>query len=485
MIDKLLDIGNKIVKHAEKLGADESEAYLYVENLTFVQYIGGIVATRGGTSKGVKASFFRLLEPWIKRKGIPIMKTGVKAGVGIRTVINKSIGFTSVSSIEEKDTLKAVEEAIHIAKIRPPDPNWKSLPDPKKPVAQSGIFDQKIAEADPTQVLSLSAESCISAADVDKRISQVLTMIQTAAFHGAIVNSRGIEVGDKGTVFAGGCGAKAKVGSEEVSGDESFFSRRFVEDLREVGTSASRRTIECLGGTQLEEKLSAPVVFENVSFGELFELMLSSSLSALNVQEERSRLKGKIDELIAKESVTIVDDGTLPEGLHTTLADDEGVPRQRTCVVEKGILKSFLYDNYSAKREGCESTGNASRRVWFGPAPFAVQPRVTLSNLVLESRKGSLQDLIAEVQDGTLVKGSMMGVLHSNLVTGDFSVTATNAFRIKNGQVAYPLKPCSVGGNFYESLKSITAIGNDSKCCGFIGRVICPSTVVDKLTVSA
>jgi PmbA protein len=485
MIDKLLDIGNKIVKQAEKLGAEESEAYLYVENLTFVQYIGGIVATRGGTFKGAKASFYRLLEPWIKRKGIPVMKTGVKAGVGVRTVINKSVGFASVSSTEEQNTLKAVEEAINIAKIRPPDPNWRSLPDPKKPNGNSGVFDQKIVDADPAQLLSSSAECCISAADFDKRISQAMGLIQTAVIYNGIVNSRGIEVGDKGTAFAGGCGTKAKVGAEEVSSDESLFSRRSVEDLNEIGTSASRRTIECLGGKRLEEKLSSPVVFENNTFGELFGLMLSSSASALNVQEERSRYKGKIGELVADEDITIIDDGTLPEGFHTSLADDEGTPRQRTQVIEKGTLKSFLYDNYSAKREGRESTGNGSRRVWLGAAPFAVQPRVSPSNLVLESRKGSLQDLVAEVQDGILVKGSMMGVLHSNFVTGDFSVTATNAFRIKNGQIAYPLKPCSVGGNFYESLKSITAIGSDMECCGFIGNVICPSIIVGKLMVSA
>jgi len=485
MIDRLLDIGNKIVEHAEKLGADESEAYLYVENLTLVKYIGGIVATRGGTFKGVKASLFRLVEPWIKKKGITFMKNGVKAGVGIRTVINKSVGFTSVSSIEEKTTLKAVEEAIHIAKIRPPDPNWKSLPDPKKPAAQSGIFDQKVVDADPAQVLSLSAECCVSASDFDKRIMNVTSGVQTGVVYSAIVNSRGIEAGDKGTAFVGLVMTKAKDGSDEVTSAESLFSRRFVEDPREIGTSASRRSIECLGGKRLEGKALGSVVFENVSFSEMFELMLSSSVSAINVQEERSRYKGKIGEQIAKEDITVTDHGTLSGGFNTTSTDDEGVPRQKTQVIEKGILKSFLYDNYSAKREGRESTGNANRRAMFGPAPYAIQPRVGPSNLVLESEKGSLQDLISEVQEGILVKGSMMGVMHSNFVTGDFSVTALNVFKIKNGQLTYPLKPCSVSGNFHDSLKSIVAIGSDGRCCGFTGNVVCPSVVVEKLTISA
>lgn len=485
MIEELLNIGSKAIRHAEKLGADEAEAYLSAENVTSIKYVGGIVATRG-PSKGVKAKIVRLLEPWLKKKGIIFMNRGVKAGVGVRAVIDKSSGFASVSSIEEKSVLKAVEEAINIAKIRPPDPNWKSLPDPKKPTGTGGIFDQKLVDMDPAQVLSLSAECCVAAADFDKRVTQAISGVWAMTSYVGVVNSRGVEVGNKGTLFVGFIEAKAREGDDEVSSSEQIFSRRFVDDIQELGVNASERAVACLSGKKLDGTVEYPVIFENRALSNLFAFMLAHNASAFNVQEERSKYKGKISELVADKKVSVVDDGTLRDGFNTTLIDDEGVPRQRTPIIERGVLKSFIYDNYSAKRESCESTGNASRRRAFGSAPFSTQPRVSPSNLMLEPRRGKIEDLICEVNDGILVKTSLMGVIHSNAVTGDFSVTATNTFRIKNGEVKHPLKPCTIGGNFHEALKIVEMIGNDPRTCGFFaGGVTCPSIVVERLTVSA
>jgi PmbA protein len=89
--------------------------------------------------------------------------------------------------------------------------------------------------------------------------------------------------------------------------------------------------------------------------------------------------------------------------------------------------------------------------------------------------------LISELKDGVLVKGSLIGALHSNVITGDFSVTADNAFKIENGEFAFPLKPCTVAGNLYEALNHVIAIGNDSKN---FENSTCPSIIVDKIVVS-
>lgn len=173
-------------------------------------------------------------------------------------------------------------------------------------------------------------------------------------------------------------------------------------------------------------------------------------------------------------AVTIIDDGTLPDGFGTSKFDDEGVLKQKTPVIEKGVLTSFLYDNYAAKREKKESTGNANRlgRV---TAACANQPAINQSNLILQPNKGSLQDLIGELREGVLVKG------HSNVVTGDFSVTAGNAFKIENGEMASPIKPCTVAGNLYEALNNVVAVGNNLKT---FGNIVCPSLIIDKIVVS-
>ncbi|MEM3824733.1 MAG: TldD/PmbA family protein [Candidatus Bathyarchaeia archaeon] len=476
----LLEIGNKALKHAQKLGADEVEIFLYIENQTVIQFVSGIFASRSGALRGLKGTFVRMAEPWIKRKGLPKITSGIKAGVGVRAIVEKAIGFSSVSSIEEKRVLEAAEEATRTAKIRPPDPNWVSLPEKKSPCGENGVFDKKIMEADVEELLELCAGGCVSIGDFDKRIVQAMGSISTSTLTKAVVNTNGVEAFDKGTVFGAYFSAKAKSGTEEASSWDFLISRRYTEDLQPIALNASRRVIESLGKKILPQKYVGPVVFENQSWNELFSAIFAHGISALNVQENRSVYKGKLGTQVAKESVSITDDGTLPEGIGTSKFDDEGVPKQKTPIIEKGVLTNILYDNYAAKREKRESTGNASR-MGRATAAYANQPMIRPSNLIFQPDKGSLQDLISELKDGVLIKGSLIGAFHSNVVTGDFSVTADNAFKIENGEVAFPLKPCTVAGNFYEALNHVIAVGNDSK---MFENFVCPSIIVDKIVVS-
>lgn len=480
-MDTLLSIGEKAVKHAEKLGMDEAEIFLYRENFTSVKFIGGIFASRGKAVKGLKGILVRIAEPWIKKKGMPIVTSGIRAGVGVRAVIKKAIGFSSVSSLEEEKVLDAVEEAVKIAKVRPPDPNWKSLAEPEKPKGKGGIFDKKIESLDAEELLGLCADCCVAAGDYDKRITQAMIAINAAAISFGIVNTRGIEASDNGTLFTAFMGVKAKSGDEEVSSEDLLFSRSYTENLQPMAVNVSKRAIECLGKRALPEKHIGPVVFENISWSQLFTAIFTYGISALNVQENRSALKGKVGKKIASEMISVIDDGELPDGIGTFRIDDEGVPKQKTLIVEKGVLKGFLYDNYSAKREKRKSTGNASRQRLYGTPAYANQPSISPSNLILMPGRGELDDLISEVEDGVLVKGSLIGAFHSNVVTGDFSVTAEKAFKIENGEIAYPLKACTVAGNLYEALNSVIAIGSDSK---YFMNSICPSIVVDKVVVS-
>ena len=486
-MEELLRVGNKAAKQAQKLGADEAEIFLYIENQASVKFVGGIFASRGGAVKGIKGSLMRIAEPWIKKKGLPIITSGTRAGVGVRATIKKAIGFSSVSSIEEKKVLGAVEEAVKIAKIRPPDPNWVSLPEPKKPTGQYGIFDKKISDLEIEKMLDLCVDCCITAGDFDKRIMQVMAMISAASVSFGIVNTQGIDVHDRGTFFFTNVGTKAKFEDEEVSSGDFLKSRTFTEDLRSIALSASEKTIECLDKKPLPEKYVGPVVFENTSWNQLFSIIFTSGISALNVQENRSVYKGKIGKQVAKENISVVDDGTLPDGFGTSKIDDEGAPKQKTSIIEKGVLYNLLYDNYAAKREKRESTGNASRQTFFGAAAYANQPTIMPSNLVFKPGKGNLEELVSEIKEGVLVKGSLIGALHSNRVTGDFSVTADNAFKIEHGEVVYPLKPCTVAGNLYDALNSVVVTGDDLKSFGipiYFANVMCPSVVIEKIVVS-
>jgi PmbA protein len=409
-----------------------------------------------------------------------MISSGQKAGVGIRSVVNKAVGFSSVSSIEEKKALEAAEGATKIAKIRPPDPNWSSLPDAKTPTGEGGIYDKRILELEIEALLESCSGCCVAIGDFDKRIIQAMAMITATSASFATINTNGVEALDRRTDLTGFFTAKAKSGAEEVSSGEELISREYSEDFYSLATNASRRTIECLGKKPLPEKYVGEVLFENVSWNELFSVIFPSGISALNVQENRSVYKGKIGSQVAKEALSIADEGTLPKGFGTTKIDDEGVPRQKTPIIEKGVLSRVLYDNYTAKRESRESTGNASRQ-WGSGSAYANQPMIRPSNLLISPGAGGFNDVLRQIGNGILVKGSLTGASHSNVITGDFSVNASNAFKVENGHVAYPLRPCTIAGNLYEALNSVTAIGNDTRSFRI---VLCPSLIIDKIVVS-
>ncbi len=480
-MEQLVEIGKKAMDHAQGLGIDEAEIYLYTEKQISSKFVGGIFASRGGAVKGLKGTFARIAESWIKKKGLPIIRSGVKAGVGIRAIANKATGFSSVSSIAEKQVLEAVEEAIKIAKIRPPDPNWGALPEPEEPSHQRATFDEKVSGLDVEETLGMCVDCCVAGGDFDKRITNAMSMVLVASTSFAVVNTRGVEAFDRGTVFAAFADFKAKASGDEVSAGDFIYSRTLVKDLHPFAVSVAKRAVECLGRKALPEKYVGPVIFENTSWNELFTSIFTYGVSASNVQENRSVYKGRVGEKVADEKVSVVDDGTLPDGLGTAGTDDEGVPRQKTSVIEKGVLSSFLHNNYSAKRDNVKSTGNASRQRAFGSVAYANQPVISPSNLILTPGKGDLNALLGEVRNCVLVKGSLVGSSHSNAVTGDFSVTAGTAFKVENGAVAYALKPCTVAGNLYDSLYAIIALGNDLKT---YGNVICPSVAIDKVVVS-
>lgn len=228
---------------------------------------------------------------------------------------------------------------------------------------------------------------------------------------------------------------------------------------------ACEKAISCLKVEKLKAK-TVDVILTPYALEELFTYTLFLALSAENVHRGKSPYVGKIDQKVASEKLTIIDDGTLPQGLITRKMDDEGVPMQRKILIEKGILKGFLYDNYYAKIEGKESTGNAFRRGGASDLP-SIQP----TNFIVCEGDYSNQEIIQETKFGLFVDG-FQGAHSSNPETGEFSVVATPAWIVKNGELT-AVRGVMLAGNVYELLKKIVAIGKEKKQVGrFISAYI-------------
>ena len=200
---------------------------------------------------------------------------------------------------------------------------------------------------------------------------------------------------------------------------------------------------------------------------------LINAVRADSVQRGQSPFKGKIGEKVASENLTIYDDGLYPSGMRTWLFDGEGVPHQKTPIIEKGILKNFLYDNYSAKKEGKESTGNASR------AGYLSTPGIDTTNFHIMPGTTSAEDMLKQVDDGLIIY-YLQGAHSSNPISGEFSVVATPAWKIKNGEIAYASRGVMLAGNIFEVLKNISVVGSNERQ---MGGLIAPWLEVEDVRV--
>jgi len=152
----------------------------------------------------------------------------------------------------------------------------------------------------------------------------------------------------------------------------------------------------------------------------------------------------------------------------------ECVPTSKKVLIDKGVLKTFVYDSYTAYREGKESTGNAMRR------SFESLPEPSTVNIVIESTTNKdVHGLLGEIDKGVYIAGFTMGSHLTDPLRGTFSITSLNAFYVENGDIKYPLKSVTAGGNFFELLKNVISVGSDYRLIR-LGKI--PSILVDKIT---
>lgn len=447
--DELSSLADLGVKKAKVKGAEESEVFISNIDTLSISIKTNVVEAR----------------------------QGISLGLGIRVVLNGKVGFAATSGIEEKKIDRTIQEAIDVARIRPLDPKFTHLADPISIPSRDGIIDNKVLEFSETDALEEVNTLSKTAFEYDKRVKALFggVGVQKGVF--AVANSRGIADFSMGAFMGGGVYLTAIDNGKQKTGSESIDSRKLA-DFHEVGSKAAQRAIRMLESKPLGKSFRTTVVWENVAISPLLKGMLNAASSARNVQEGKSFFKGKLGQRVASDVFTVVDDGQLPEGLLTFKTDSEGIPSQTTTLLEEGALKNYIYDSYSALQENRRSTGNAGRG-W--PEPFLSTPNVLTSNLVLKSGKKDLDGLISGVGEGVLVTDFIMGAGHANVITGEFSVVAPNAFMIENGEVKRPLEPLTIAGNFFHSLKNIEQVGSDSRITS-IGKI--PSLIIKDLTVS-
>ena len=269
---------------------------------------------------------------------------------------------------------------------------------------------------------------------------------------GAVVSSKGIRVAgrDSGayvtaSVIAGG-DDETQIGfGYSVDRDPAKL------DLELASAMAVDRATRILGA--IKPKTERLTVVLDPMVTSQFLGIIGATLSGEAVLKGRSLFTDRMNDVVAAATITLIDDPTNPLAFTATESDGEGLATRRNVLIDQGRLQRFVHNSYSGRRLGTVSTGNAVRG-------YSSTPGAGTIALSLVPGKRSQAELIAGIDNGVLIQG--VSGLHSgvNTVSGDFS-TGADGLRIRNGELAEPLREFTIGSTLQRMLLDVLEVGGD------------------------
>ncbi len=422
----LIDICSYAVEEALKQKADEAEAF---------------------------ATFDKEAEVFLENSDLKQVKSHRKGSIGVRVFVKKSLGFASVNSLEKEKVLDAVSKAIKIAAVCPKD-RHNVLPEKSKVHMLRGIHDSNAEGFEPADATKCAIELLNVARSYDPRVSVDSGTFSSSVITRALCNSNDAELGEKISVFSWSIMGMAIDGNDVSNFDFQFDSTHLVKKIdvtaasegfaKSVVRSLDAKKIDSLKGTML---LSPNAVYE------LVQDVITFAINSDNVQKGTSRFAAMLGRKVASNKLTVVDDATFVEGLGAESFDREGLAHKKNLIINKGILKRYIYNTYTARKGRTKSTGNAS-------GGTTSPPSVGYTNIIFESGKHSLGSIVKEIRKGVMINRFSGNV---NPVNGDFSGVVKGGHLIQNGSITTPVKEVMVAGNIFDALRNISALSRERR----------------------
>jgi PmbA protein len=449
-LQDLLELGDRVIKTAMARGATVAECVM-----------------RSGAEMSAKV---RLGEP-------ELVEEAGHRSAGLRLMKGKQVASTSTSDLTEAGIERFIADAIELVELAQQDP-FAGPADPKllcDPATGPDLelYDPAGGAVTAAQAIQMATRGETVARDFDPRItnSEGATFGRTAG-GSAVVLSSGFRATHKGSY--------ASLSVVPVAADEGgknrrgyhWSAKRFLAEMdspEDVGREAARRTVRKLGAKTVET-CEVPVVFDPDAARSILGLLAGCVMGSA-IWRKSSYLVGREGSRVASDLITVVDDPLLKRAPGSRPYDGEGLASRKNVVVEKGMLRMYLCDSYSARKLGRESTASASRGGGAGVGP-------STSNFILTPGTDSNEAIVKGTKRGLYVT-EMMG-FGFNAVTGDFSRGAAG-FWIENGEIAFPVSEVTISLNVDDLWQRIDAVGNDLDTRS---STVAPTFRVSKMTVA-
>ena len=343
--------------------------------------------------------------------------------ISIRAVIDKRQGYASTNRLDESSIKEMVDKAIEIAKHRPPDPDFVSLPEPK-PTIQRDLVSKLTVDYSPND----------RASDIGRLVGVVEPNNLTAA--GAystgystvgVANTLGVNAVE--TI------SEAELRAVVMSGTSSGYASATATSVNniDVGALAEAAKSKALAGQNPIdlEPGTYTVILEPDAVADMVSFMAFAGFGALSVQEGRSFMKDKLGQKIMSPNVSIWDDALDPNTIGLTF-DFEGVPKQKVVFIDNGVANAICYDSYTANKEGKQSTGHAL------PAPNTYGPLPL--NLIMAPGTHTLDEMVKSCERAILVSRFHYTNLEDPIKTTLTGMMRDGTFLIENGEIIKPIK---------------------------------------------
>lgn len=399
-------------------------------------------------------------------------------GVSFRGIYDGKMGYCYSEKIKEEVIDFLIWEAKQNAQIIEEQSN-EQLYEGDKQYPKVNGFDEALKKVTVAEKIKSAKEMETEAKKENKNIKMVdYCVLAYEEEETKIMNTKGLNVSFRCNLATAYVSAIAQ-NKEMIKTGSEYWTHNKWETLypQQIGKIAAQKAVDHLGACSIVSG-EYKVLLENQVMAHLLETFCTVFF-AETVQKGFSLLKEKQQQKAAAFCVTIRDDGILKNDIGSIPFDSEGVSCQNKIIIENGILKTFLYNLKSAKKENINSTGNGFRTSYQSPIQTAC------TNFYIQKGQKTKQQLIQHMKEGVLI--TEVAGLHSgaNVISGDFSLSAEGFF-IKDGAIAYPVEQITIAGNFYKVLENIEEIADDLRfsMASAIGRIGAPSVFVKSLAIS-
>ncbi len=420
------DLLRHAIRDAESQGADDAEAF---------------------------ASSSSESEVFIENNDVKQAKFQQLGSIGVRVLVNGSLGFYSTNILTRDSIRTAALMAVKMARASPKD-RFNSLPRKKKVQLLRGVYDKAAESFGSADAAAAAAEMLEAAKSYDSRVTVDSGNFTAARGTQFLTSSNGIELREKLSTFAwtimGMAIQNGDVSSFDFQSGAAHFAKKIA--VQKTATEFAEAVTSSLGPRKIDS-FRGEMLLTPSAADELVEEVISHSINSDAVQRRSSHFAGKIGKKVSTELLTVEDDATNTEGLGASSFDREGVPHRRNIVIEKGVLKKFLYNTYTARKEGVRTTGNSG-------GSTSSPPSVSTTNFIVRPGKSSFDTLVSEMKKGIIISRFSGNV---NPVNGDFSGVVKGGKLVENGSVLYPVKDVMVAGNVFEALKNLNGVSRERK----------------------